>query len=70
MLEKISGHIINISSVSGHEVFPTSSVFFATKFAVRALSIGMEKELSKTGLRVTNVSLGTVETELRSHFTD
>lgn len=70
MLEQNSGHIINISSVAGHEVFPTSSVYSATKFAVRALSMGMEKELSRTGLRVTNISPGSVETELTLHITD
>ncbi len=70
MLEQDSGHIINISSVAGHEVFPTSSVYSATKYAVRALSMGMEKELSKTGVRVTNISPGAVSTELPEHITD
>jgi NADP-dependent 3-hydroxy acid dehydrogenase YdfG len=70
MLEQNSGHIINISSVAGQEVSRTSVVYSATKFAVRALTMGMEKELSKTGLRVTNISPGATESELRDHITD
>ncbi|MCQ6275565.1 SDR family oxidoreductase [Bacillus sp. V3B] len=70
MLEQDTGHIINISSVSGQEVSRTSTVYSATKFAVRALSMGMEKEFSNTGLRVTNISPGAVETELRDYITD
>ncbi len=41
-----------------------SSVYSATKFAVRALSMGMEKELAHTGVRVTNISPGMVDTAL------
>lgn len=64
MVERATGHIINISSVSGHEVTKVSSVYSATKFAIRALSMGMEKELAHTGVRVTNISPGMVDTEL------
>lgn len=70
MLKQESGHIVNVSSVGGHEVFPSSSVYSATKYAVRALSMGLEKELSKTGVRVTNISPGAVESELTNHITD
>ncbi|WP_377888852.1 SDR family oxidoreductase [Alkalihalobacillus sp. R86527] len=70
MLKQESGHIVNVSSVAGHEVFPSSSVYSATKYAVRALSMGLEKELSKTGVRVTNISPGAVESELTNHITD
>ncbi|WP_347860784.1 SDR family oxidoreductase [Salimicrobium sp. PL1-032A] len=70
MIEQESGHVINISSVAGHEVFPSSAVYSATKYAVRALSMGMEKELSRTGVRVTNISPGAVDTELTDHITD
>lgn len=66
MLEKSSGHIINISSVSGHEVTKNSTVYSATKYAVRAISLGLEKELARTGVRVTNISPGMVETERTS----
>ncbi|WP_082234059.1 SDR family oxidoreductase [Halobacillus massiliensis] len=70
MLEQNSGHMINVSSVAGHEVFPSSTVYSATKYAVKALSMGMEKELSGTGVRVTNISPGAVDTELTDHITD
>ncbi|WP_101844025.1 SDR family oxidoreductase [Halobacillus sp. Marseille-P3879] len=70
MLEQKTGHIVNVSSVAGHEVFPSSTVYSATKYAVKALSMGMEKELSKSGVRVTNVSPGAVDTELTEHITD
>jgi hypothetical protein len=70
MLARKSGHIVNISSVAGHEVFPAGSVYSATKYAVRALTMTMEKELSRTGVRVTNISPGAVDTELATHITD
>jgi hypothetical protein len=70
MLAQKSGHIVNISSVAGHEVFPAGSVYSATKYAVRALTMTMEKELSRTGVRVTNISPGAVDTELATHITD
>lgn len=66
MLQRSAGHIINIASVSGLEVTKMSSVYSATKYAVRAISIGLEKELARTGVRVTNISPGMVETELSS----
>ncbi|MBM7598797.1 NADP-dependent 3-hydroxy acid dehydrogenase YdfG [Virgibacillus halotolerans] len=64
MVERETGHIVNISSVSGQEVTKTSTVYSATKFAARALSMGLEKELARTGVRVTNVSPGMVDTDL------
>lgn len=64
MLERSTGHIINIASVSGYEVTKTSTVYSATKFAVRAISMGLEKELARTGVRVTNISPGMVATRL------
>ena len=63
MLKRNDGHIVNVSSVSGHEVTKKSTVYSATKFAVRAISMGLEKELARTGVRVTNISPGMVETE-------
>lgn len=64
MIAQKRGHIINISSVSGHEVTKKSTVYSATKFAVRAISMGLEKELAHTGVKVTNISPGMVDTRL------
>ena len=64
MVERATGHIVNISSVSGQEVTKLSTVYSATKFAARALSMGLEKELARTGVRVTNISPGMVDTSL------
>src|SRR5690625_279321 len=66
MLEKKSGHIVNISSDSGFEVTKRLTVYCATKFAVRAISTGLEKELAQTGVRVSNISPGMVDTPLSS----
>jgi len=64
MVERETGHIINIASVSGHEVTKHSTVYSGTKYAVRAISMGLEKELARTGVRVTNISPGMVATRL------
>jgi len=66
MLDRSTGHIINVASVSGFEVTKRSGVYSATKYAVRALSMGLEKELARTGVRVTNISPGMVDTDLSS----
>ncbi|MGM8366070.1 SDR family oxidoreductase [Virgibacillus sp. W0181] len=66
MLENKSGHIVNIASDSGFEVIERLTVYCATKFAVRAISTGLEKELANTGVRTTNISPGMVETPLSS----
>ena len=63
MLEQESGHIINISSVAGHKVFPGGAVYCATKFAVKAISEGIRLE-SDGKIRSTNISPGAVDTEL------
>lgn len=63
-----SGHIINLSSVAGHKVFPGGAVYCATKFAVRALSEGLRIE-SRGEIRSTNISPGAVATELTDHIT-
>jgi NADP-dependent 3-hydroxy acid dehydrogenase YdfG len=71
MLEKKSGHIINISSVAGRIVFAGGSVYCATKHAISALSEGLRKELSPTyNIRVTCIEPGAVETELLESITD
>lgn len=66
MLERSTGHLVNMASVSGQEVTKHSSVYSGTKFAVRAISTGLEKELAQTGVRVTNISPGMVATSLSS----
>ena len=63
MVKRGHGHIINIGSIAGREVYPGGNVYCATKFAVDALSKGMRLDLSGTGLRVSQVSPGMVETE-------
>ncbi|MBP1995521.1 SDR family oxidoreductase [Paenibacillus eucommiae] len=65
MREQQTGHIINISSVAGHEVNQTSAVYSATKFAVRAISEGLRKEESPSShIRSTIIAPGITETEL------
>ncbi|MFC3039951.1 SDR family oxidoreductase [Virgibacillus xinjiangensis] len=63
MLDRSQGHIVNIDSVSGHEVNKSSAVYAATKYAVRAISESLEKELARTGVKVSNISPGRVDTE-------
>ncbi|ASN05970.1 SDR family oxidoreductase [Virgibacillus necropolis] len=70
MLERSSGHVVNIASVSGLEVNKVSAVYSATKFAVHALSMSLEKELARTGVRVTNISPGQVDTAIASKPSD
>jgi NADP-dependent 3-hydroxy acid dehydrogenase YdfG len=65
MREQKSGHIINVSSVAGHVVSPTSAVYSATKFAVRAITEGLRQEESPaSGIRATIVCPGMTATEL------
>ena len=63
MKERGKGHIINIGSIAGIEVYPGGNVYCASKFAVRALSTSMAIDLNGTGIRVTNIQPGLVETE-------
>ncbi|PYP89938.1 MAG: oxidoreductase [Blastocatellia bacterium AA13] len=69
MLERGTGHIVNVSSVAGHVVRPTSAVYAGTKHAVRAISEGLRKE-TVGKIRVTIISPGAVVTELRDSITD
>ena len=62
MIERNSGHIINIGSVAGDAAYPGGSVYCATKAAVKILSDGLRMDLMHTPLRVTNVKPGLVET--------
>ena len=63
MVSRKSGHIINIGSIAGHEVYPNGNVYCATKHAVDALTKGMRLDLVDTPLRVSTVDPGLVETE-------
>lgn len=63
MVERRGGHIINIGSVAGHEVYPGGSVYCATKHAVAALNRCLGIDTLGTGVRVSSVDPGMVETE-------
>ena len=65
-----SGHIINVASVAGHRVSPGSTVYSATKSAVRVLTEGLRQEVKAFNIRSTIVSPGAVATELPSTITD
>lgn len=70
MREQKSGHIINLSSTSGYQVSPTSAVYAATKFAVRAISEGLRLEESSTsGIKSTVIAPGLTKTELFDSIT-
>jgi NADP-dependent 3-hydroxy acid dehydrogenase YdfG len=64
-----SGHLINVSSVAGHIVFPGGAVYCGTKFAVRAIAEGFRQE-SGPNIRSTIISPGAVKSELDDHITD
>ncbi|MFO7720667.1 MAG: SDR family NAD(P)-dependent oxidoreductase [Gillisia sp.] len=63
MAERKSGHIINIGSTAGKEVYPKGNVYCASKFAVDAITQGMRLDLNKAGIRVGAINPGLVETE-------
>jgi NADP-dependent 3-hydroxy acid dehydrogenase YdfG len=63
MLERKRGHVVNIGSVAGHQVYSGGAVYSATKFAVRAISDALRHDVLGTGIRVTNVEPGLAETE-------
>jgi len=69
MLERGDGHIINVSSIAGHGVWPGYAVYSGTKWAVRAISEGLRQEVGEK-VRVTVISPGVVETELTDHISD
>jgi 3-hydroxy acid dehydrogenase/malonic semialdehyde reductase len=63
MVERQSGHIINISSIAGKEAYPNGSVYCGTKHAVAAITKAMRIELMPSGIKVTSIAPGAVETE-------
>ncbi|MEM2139852.1 SDR family oxidoreductase [Nitrososphaera sp.] len=71
MLARKSGHIVNMSSIAGRVVFPSGSVYCATKHAVTAFSEGLRQEFStRSNIRVTCIEPGVVDTELNDTITD
>ena len=63
MTARKSGHIINIGSSAGKEVYPKGAVYCASKHAVVALTTGMRMDLNPYGIKVTSINPGLVETE-------
>ena len=63
MIKQEKGHIINIGSIAGKEVYPNGNVYCATKHAVDALTKGMRIDMLKHNIKVTQVCPGAVETE-------
>lgn len=63
MVKAERGHIVNIGSIAGKEVYPKGNVYCASKFAVDAITQGMRLDLNPYGIRVTEVKPGLVETE-------
>jgi 3-hydroxy acid dehydrogenase/malonic semialdehyde reductase len=63
MAERKSGHIINIGSIAGKEVYPKGNVYCASKHAVDAITNGMRLDLNEFGIKVTGIHPGLVETE-------
>ena len=62
MVENNKGHIINIGSIAGKEVYPKGNIYCASKFAVDAISQGMRIDLNKHNIKVSQINPGLVET--------
>ncbi len=63
MVAQQKGHIVNIGSIAGKEVYPNGNVYCASKFAVDAISKAMRIDLNGTGVKVSQICPGLVETE-------
>jgi 3-hydroxy acid dehydrogenase / malonic semialdehyde reductase len=63
MIERGRGHVVNLGSLAGRQIYPAGNVYCATKAAVRAISEGLKIDLLGTPVRVTNIDPGLVETE-------
>jgi 3-hydroxy acid dehydrogenase/malonic semialdehyde reductase len=63
MVKRNSGHVINMGSIAGHELYPNGNVYCASKYAVAAISQGLRMDLLGTSVRVSSVDPGLVQTE-------
>jgi 3-hydroxy acid dehydrogenase/malonic semialdehyde reductase len=63
MVRRGTGHVVNIGSTAGHQVYPGGNVYNATKFGVRALTEGMSLDVAGTRVKISSVDPGHVETE-------
>ena len=63
MVERDSGHVVNVGSIAGYVAYPKGNVYCATKFAVRGLTEGANLDLVNTKVRMSSVDPGLVETE-------
>jgi 3-hydroxy acid dehydrogenase / malonic semialdehyde reductase len=63
MIQRDEGHIINLGSVAGHQVYPEGNVYNATKFAVKALNEAINLDLVGTNIRCCSIDPGAAETE-------
>jgi serine 3-dehydrogenase len=63
MVERGTGHVVNIGSTAGHQVYPKGNVYNASKFAVKALTEGINLDVAGTAVRVSSVDPGFVHTE-------
>lgn len=63
MIQSGKGHIVNVGSIAGKEVYPNGNVYCGTKFAVDALNKGMRMDLVAHGIKVSSVNPGMAETE-------
>ena len=63
MLQRRQGHVVNIGSIAGQDCYLNGNVYSATKHAVRAISKSMRLDLAGSGIRVTEIAPGAVETE-------
>jgi len=63
MVARKSGHILNVSSIAGHEIYPNGAAYCGSKHAVKAITKAMRMELLPFGIKVSSISPGMVDTE-------